>query len=118
MASNSREQYPSVDQDDAGDVSDSSYIPPDEPLGSHAFGTTAAEQREGEGFDRRSRHTQPEDVDNPGYDPELAGQLVQPGDEDVDMVDEEANVIAIDEERTGSDLSAEEAAMHVVDDRS
>lgn len=103
------------DQDLAGDGD--TYIPPDEPLGAKSFGTTLREEREGEGFARRMRHTQPEDVDNPGFDPTRAGQLVQPGDEDVDDIDDESNTIAIDQLRDSNDLSAEEAAMHVVDDR-
>lgn len=110
--------FNSEDQDPAGD-NEGGYTPPLEPLGVQSFGTTAAEERAGEGFGRRSEHTQREDVDNPGYDPTLAGQLVQPGDTDVDDIDDETNTIALDAGfGVEGDVSAEEAAMHIVDDQS
>jgi hypothetical protein len=119
MANNPDDIVSNEDQDDSVGDSDDTYIPPDEPLGSHSFGTTAAEERQGEGFARRTKHTNAEDIDNPAADPTRAGQLVQPGDTDVDDIDDETNVIAIDEGAgLEGDLSAEEAAMHVVEDRS
>jgi hypothetical protein len=110
--------FATEDQDDNVGDSDDTYIPPDEPLGSHSFGTTANEQREGEGFARRMKHTQSEDLDNPAADPTRAGQLVQRGDEDVDAFDDEAAAVASDQGEGLGDLSAEEAAMHVIEDRS
>jgi hypothetical protein len=45
------------------------------------------------------------------------GQLVQKGDGDVDDVDDESNTVALDEGfGTLEDQSAEEAAMHTVDE--
>jgi hypothetical protein len=119
MANNPKDVFSTEDQDENVGDSDNTYIPPDEPLGSHAFGTTLAEEREGEGFARRMKHTKSEFEDNPGADPTRAGQLVQPGDEDVDAYDDESNVIAVDQgEGFEGDYSAEEAAMHVIEDRS
>lgn len=117
MANNSKDVFSTEDQDaEVGDT-DNTYIPPDEPLGAQSFGTTSAEERSGEGFARRMKHTLSEDQDNPGADPTRAGQLVQPGDEDVDVFDDEATVIATDQgEGFEGDLSAEEAAMHVIED--
>lgn len=115
MANNS-DLFNSDDQDPAGDA-EGTYIPPDEPLGAQSFGTTRAEERQGEGFDRRSRHTTSEDVDNPSFDPTRVGQLVQPGDEDIDSWDDEATAVATDEGvGIEGDYSAEEAAMHIVAD--
>jgi hypothetical protein len=119
MANNPKDLFDSEDQDENIGDSDDTYIPPDEPLGSHSFGTTSTEERLGEGFERRTKHTKPEDQDNPAADPTRVGQLVQPGDEDVDAYDDESNVIAVDEgEGFEGDYSAEEAAMHVIEDRS
>jgi hypothetical protein len=45
------------------------------------------------------------------------GQLVQPGDGDVDEIDDEADAVALDEGFASYESQpAEEAAMHAVDD--
>jgi len=105
----------SAEQDSVGDGEDGGYIPPDEPMGVQSFGTTVAEQRAGESFDQRSRHTTNEFDEADLAEPiEEVGQLVAPGDEDVDASDTEAAVIAW-EQGAGDELSAEEAAMHTTE---
>ncbi len=107
--------FSSLDQDVAGDVDDDSWSPPDEPMGSHAYGTTLEEERAGEPFEIRDRHTLPEVGEHPySYTASRVGRLVQPGDEDVDDIDDESNVIAREQDDGGDD-SAEEAAMHATD---
>jgi hypothetical protein len=114
---NNPDLFNSEDQDPAGDA-EGTYIPPDEPLGSQSWGTTAEEEREGETFNQRSKHMNAED-DDMGNDSTRAGQLVQPGDEDVDGIDDESNTVALDEGfSVDGDYSAEEAAMHIVEDQS
>jgi len=109
------DQFNSLEQDVAGDVDDDSYVAPDEPMGVHAYGTTVAEQRSGETFDQRSKHTNPEfDGSELESDERKVGRMVQPGDEDVDLRDDEATVIALDQ-GSDDDMSAEERAMHETD---
>lgn len=104
------------EQDIAGDGPDSTWIPPDEPMGSHSHGITAAEQREGETFQQRDRHTDPEVFERGITEPVLpVGRLVQPGDEDVDVIDSEAGSLATDSGEDDGDMSAEEVAMHTTD---
>jgi hypothetical protein len=110
------DEFDYEDEDPAGDGETASYTAPDEPLGSHAFGTTSAEEREGESFDSRDRHTNPEVFERDAYVASDVGHLVQPGDEDVDAIDLETNTVAMDEGDDDEDLSAEEAAMHTTDD--
>ncbi len=84
--------------------------PHDSPLAAEGFGTTPAEQREGEELAGRLAREQPE-VAGPPDTSEQAGRLVAP-DEGV-REDTEKDMIARD---VGTDLggaSAEEAAMHV-----
>src|SRR5690348_8650947 len=95
VMANNPDLFNREDQDPAGDSEDT-YIAPDEPLGAQSWGITAAEEREGETFNQRSKHINAED-DDMGADPTRVGQLVQPGDEDVDDIDDETNTIAIDQ---------------------
>ncbi|MGL5858475.1 MAG: DUF5709 domain-containing protein [Angustibacter sp.] len=133
--------------DDRGltDPLDEGYSPPERPRGVEAFGTTFEEARRGETMDQRLAQEEPDLVagdpsgelltddpdENPdvalGIDPaddwsggevgyERAGRLVDP-DEGVRSDTEDALVgedVGID----GAAASAEEAAMHVVDERS
>src|SRR5688572_29969210 len=90
-------QFDYDQQDIAGDGPDSTWIPPDEPLGSHAHGLTAAEERMGETFQQRDKHTNPEVFETQeAVDESAVGRLLQPGDEDVDLTDEESNTVASD----------------------
>ncbi|MFJ8345550.1 DUF5709 domain-containing protein [Streptomyces sp. NPDC094153] len=113
------------------DVLDEGYSPPEKPLGVTKYGTTAAEQHEGESLDQRLAQEQPEESgaegdgvgDLPGgegepVDPEAggdrAGRLVAP-DESAhgDTTKEE---VAEDKGVDAGAAGAEEAAVHIVDD--
>ncbi len=101
--------FDSDTEDPAGDPPTGTYIAPDEPMGSHSHGTTAAEARRGETIADRQRHTEPEDLKD--SDADHLGSLVQQGDEDVDEPDADEAMLARVENDEG-DLSAEESAMH------
>ena len=89
---------------------DEGMLPPaDQP---HAV-PTAVEQRRGETLAERAGQELPED--NQLWE-ERPGQLLQPGDEDVDAFDDEKDVIAEIGGEEGEALSAEEAAMHITDE--
>ncbi len=111
--------------DDRGvdDVLDEGYSPPEAYRG-EGFGTTADEQLEGESWDERERQFEPEadpyevEGENVGGEvgSERAGRLVDPDEglgEDVekDLVGEDVGI-------DGAGSSAEEAAVHVIDDES
>lgn len=121
-----------LDERTYDDVLDEGYSPPEKPLGVTKYGTTAAEQHEGETLDQRLAQEVP-DVSEPAgdgvgdlpsgeggpVDPEAgdarAGRLVAP-DEGAhsDATKEEiAEDVGID----GGAAGAEEAAVHVVEDR-
>jgi hypothetical protein len=123
-----------VGSDNVDDVLDTSYSPPEKPLGSRNFGTTAWEERQDETIDQRLRQEEPDpalEVDDPlddGEDLELdeqadagrevgdvrAGRLVDPDEgahEDV-----EKDLVGSDVGIDGGAASAEEAAMHVIED--
>ena len=122
-------------------VYDTSYSPPEKPLGMTRFGTTNAEEAEGESLDQRLAQEVP--------DPNLAADLeASPSDENVDSVDntriededlrysevgdERAGRLVDPDEGLGADLekdlvgsdvgidegaaSAEEAAIHIIED--
>lgn len=129
--------------DDRGieDVLDEGYSPPERAREMFAFGTTAAEQRQGESIDQRVRQEVPDPnlaFDDPlddddervgGDDPdaidalddwlgdgevgdERSGRLVAPDQGTAE--DLEKDMIASDVGIDGAGASAEEAAMHVV----
>ncbi|SHL40545.1 DUF5709 domain-containing protein [Actinacidiphila paucisporea] len=111
-------------------VFDEGYSPPDRPLAVDEIGTTAAEQRSGESLDERLPRERPD------VQPDLDDGLGDASDTDGELVDPEAGemrsgrLVAPDEgvhERrdgmVGEDVgidggaaSAEEAAVHVVED--
>ncbi|MFI1920980.1 MULTISPECIES: DUF5709 domain-containing protein [unclassified Streptomyces] len=113
------------------DTLDEGWSPPEKPLGVTKYGTTAAEQHEGENLDRRLAQEVP-DVSEPAGDgvgdlpdgegepvdaeagDRRAGRLVAP-DEGAhpDAVKEEiAQDVGID----GGAAGAEEAAVHIVEE--
>ena len=113
------------------DPYDEGYSPPERPLEVDEFGTTAEEEREGESWDARLARELPdvqpgkgddlgdtEDTDGELVDDELgefrAGRLVAANEGIGDDTDDElyASDVGID----GGAASAEEAAVHVVDD--
>ncbi|MGW1560050.1 DUF5709 domain-containing protein [Streptomyces sp. NPDC002144] len=121
-----------VDERDYDDILDEGYSPPEKPLGVTRHGTTAAEQHDGESLDERLAEEVPDVTVPPGdevgdlpggegepVDPEAgadrAGRLVAPDEgAHVDTTKEEvASDVGID----GGAAGAEEAAVHVVEDR-
>lgn len=120
-----------LDERTYDDTLDEGYSPPEKPLGVTKYGTTAAEQHEGESLDQRLAQEVPDTAeplgdgvgDLPGgdgepVDPEAgdrrAGRLVAP-DEGAhpDAVKEE---IARDVGVDGGAAGAEEAAVHIVEE--
>jgi hypothetical protein len=104
--------------EDAEEPLDTGYSPPDYRPSATRYGTTAAEQAAGESLDQRLAQEEP-DIDGDilveaSSPAPRAGRLVAP-DEGAHDADE-PDVIALDVGRAGSAASAEEAAMHVVDE--
>ena len=130
--------------DDRGvdDLLDEGYSPPERPRGVDAFGTTLAEQRRGESLEQRLAHEEPDPanaVEDPlaetdmvgGDDPDAiaaeddylgdgevggrrSGRLVSP-DEGAHE-DAESEMVADDMGIDGGGSSAEEAAVHIIED--
>ena len=108
------------------DVLDEGYSPPEKPLGLDAFGTTAAEQREGETLDQRLAEEEPDPAFEEDDDAEIlddnevgrqrSGRLLAE-DEGVGE-DAEKDLVAFDIGIDGGAASAEEAAVHIVDEES
>jgi hypothetical protein len=96
---------------------DTSYSPPDREPKATRWGTTALEEQYGEPLDLRLAEEEP-DIDPDARDDELpdprAGRLVAP-DEGVHL-DDEPDEVAFDVGKAGSAASAEEAAVHIVDE--
>jgi hypothetical protein len=137
MTENNREDYGSYSVDDedqlqpqdtlndrgVDDLLDEGYSPPEKWSAGEGFGTTADEAVQGESLDQRVAQEEP-DVDPYAEDPEnvggpevgveRSGRLVAP-DEGAHQ-DEESELIAEDVGIDGSAASAEEAAVHTVDD--
>jgi hypothetical protein len=136
---------------DEANLYDTSWSPPDRPPGHGDFGTTLAEEREGEPLDLRLREEEPDvfeviaDEDDAeiatereAEDPVVRGSLIaEGGDTDVPAPsfeqqepragrlvaedegahpDAEADLVARDVGISGAAASAEEAAVHIVDD--
>jgi hypothetical protein len=123
-----------LDDDAVEDPLDTGIAPPDRWSGANRFGTTAAEQRAGESLDQLLAEEEP-DVDpyaepaqdedeltRRGYDSEpRSGRLVDRdpnGDagNEYSGADFEPDAVAWDAGIDGGGASAEEAAVHVVDD--
>jgi hypothetical protein len=130
--------------DDRGvdDLLDEGYSPPERSRGVDAFGTTLSEQRQGESIEQRLAHEEPDPsnaFEDPladsdmvgGDDPDAiaaeddffgnsevgdrrSGRLVAP-DEGAHL-DTESDMLATDVGIDGGGSSAEEAAMHIIDD--
>ena len=98
---------------------DEGMIPPrDHPQGVEEFGITAAEQRTGEPIADRVLREEPdfdESTVGQAADEAIGGRLLEPGSEDVDVLDEEKDSIATLVTDGEDGLSAEEAAMHITD---
>jgi hypothetical protein len=97
------------------DVLDEGYSPPDRPRSNH-FGETPWEEVHGESFDQRLSQEEPEEWDGDPLeraDSSRAGRLVS----DADAIDGRQNdTFAQDQGIDGAGASAEEAAVHVVEE--
>jgi hypothetical protein len=108
---------------DPDETLDSGYSPPESYRG-EGFGTTADEALQGESIEERERQEEPEadpyaEVDDDVLDDgevgtERAGRLVDPDggigpDEEKDLVGDDVGI-------DGAASSAEEAAVHIVED--
>ncbi|MFH8804166.1 DUF5709 domain-containing protein [Streptomyces sp. NPDC017936] len=122
-----------LENDGVADPLDRGWSPPERPWAVEHDGVTAAERRQGETLDQRLAEELPELVapdgdglgDTDGTDGELldnevgsarSGRLVAP-DEGAHE-DEESALIATDVGIDGAAASAEEAAVHIVDEES
>jgi hypothetical protein len=108
--------------DNPDETLDSGYSPPESYRG-EGFGTTADEALQGESLDERLRQEEPEadpyaepgeDLDDGEVGTERAGRLVDPDegfgeDTEKDLVGEDVGI-------DGAAASAEEAAVHVIDE--
>ncbi len=92
------------------------WDPPDREPKNTRYGTTLEEQREGESLDQRLAQEEPDigEGDAPEIDDTRAGRLVEP-DEGAHS-DTEGAAVATDVGPAGYASSAEEAAVHVVDE--
>lgn len=110
-----------------GDVEGVLIAPRDHAIAADDFGTTGAEERDGESLDGRLNRELPEvmteatvattpqgdDLDTPFHDPESVGEIVQ--DDEGAHPDTTAELVAR-EVGTGGSESAEEQAMHIAPD--
>jgi hypothetical protein len=116
-----------LDDDRVEDPLDTGYEPADRWSGANRFGTTAAEERQGESLDQLLAEEEP-DVDpyaeggddedelvRRGYEEDpRAGRLV--ADDAGNGPDDEPDSVAWDAGVDSGAATAEEAAVHVVDD--
>ncbi|MFF3695706.1 DUF5709 domain-containing protein [Streptomyces sp. NPDC002221] len=112
--------------DRGADPYDEGWSPPERPLAVNHVGTTAQEQHDGESLDQRLAEEVPDpeiDLGDDEEDQELAdaevgdqraGRLVAP-DEGAHE-DAEKDMLASDMGIDGAGASAEEAAVHLIDD--
>jgi len=116
-----------LDDDRVADPLDTGVAAADRWAGANRFGTTAAEERSGESLEQRLSEEEPdvdpyaEAVDDEdeltrrGYEREArAGRLV--AEDEGFGEDEESDAVAWDVGVDGGGASAEEAAIHVIDD--
>jgi Family of unknown function (DUF5709) len=137
MSETSREDYGSYSVDDEDqlqfsdtldergvpDLLDEGYSPPERWSAGEGFGTTAAEALLGESLAQRLAQEEPdidpyaepvEYVDGPQVGRDRAGRLLAP--DEGSHFDLEEALVAIDVGIDGGAATAEEAAVHVVDD--
>ncbi|MCX4572926.1 DUF5709 domain-containing protein [Streptomyces sp. NBC_01571] len=120
-----------LDADGVGDPLDRGWSPPERPWAVEHSGVTASERRHGETLDQRLAEELPDVVEPDGdgigdypdgdgepLDNEVgaarSGRLVAPAEGAHE--DEESGLIATDVGIDGAAASAEEAAMHIVDE--
>ncbi|MFD7661121.1 DUF5709 domain-containing protein [Streptomyces sp. NPDC059788] len=120
-----------LDEPDYDDMLDQGYSPPEKPLAVNRTGTTASEQRDGESLDERLAREEPDvrppDGDGIGDQQDADGEPVdgQVGDERAGRMTgtDEGDALRLRNDEIGRDVgidggaaSAEEAAVHIVDD--
>jgi hypothetical protein len=103
------------------DVLDEGYSPPEKWSAAERFGNTPFEEATGESLEQRLAQEEPETTDDDGEyldDGEVgtarAGRLVDPNEGIGE--DEDAELFGSDVGIDGAGASAEEAAVHIVDD--
>ncbi|GAA2581596.1 DUF5709 domain-containing protein [Winogradskya consettensis] len=116
-----------LDDNRVGDPLDVGYEPADAYAGADRFGTTAAEARQGESLDQLLSEEEP-DIDPYADDDTDEDELIRRGDDSEPRSgrliaddeglgpDEEADSVAYDAGIDSGAASAEEAAIHIVDD--
>ncbi|MEU3721707.1 DUF5709 domain-containing protein [Streptomyces sp. NPDC031705] len=112
-----------LDTPNLDDILDTAFVPPDRPLAVDETGTTAAEQHTGESLDQRLAREEPEvsaEEETPDETgeaslagPDRAGRLTSV---DEGAPDRHISVLARDVGIDGGAASAEEAAVHVVEE--
>ncbi|MFJ3634038.1 DUF5709 domain-containing protein [Streptomyces sp. NPDC090112] len=112
-----------LDEPDLDDTLDTAYVPLDRPLAVDGRGTTAAEQRAGETLDQRLARERPEVSDEDEARDESGDALLAGADRAGRLmaVDDAGprrhiSVLARDVGIDGGAASAEEAAVHVVEE--
>jgi hypothetical protein len=103
-----RDQWLSGTEDEADPA------PLDHPQGVDEWGTTAREEELGESLEMRQRREVPDRPERP--DPYLSRSLVDPVVGDAGGIDDEPDLVAELDDSPEDTLSAEEAAVRVVDD--
>jgi hypothetical protein len=113
------------DLNDAASDDEGIMAPRDHPRAESHWGITADEMRRGESVALRATQEQPEvspddidlsDADDDALLGDLAvGPLLQPGDEDVDVEDDDPTMTATAGSTDGIALAPEEAAMHITE---
>ena len=96
-----------------GDTGVADMPMPDRPLGADEWGITDMEERMGESLDRRLAREEPDVPARAGDD---GGRRFSEPGADVDYEDVEAASVADDDIGRYDTASAEEAAMHVIDE--
>jgi hypothetical protein len=109
-----------------GDVLDEGYVTPENWSPAQGFGNTPAEMRQGENLEQRVQQEQPETVkDDTPWNPDPSEQREVGNKRAGRLVDAQGGVPGEDKvsEAVGRDVgidggaaSAEEAAMHIIDD--
>lgn len=107
------------------DVLDEGYVPPDRWSPAQGYGNTPSEEARGESLDQRLKQEEPDfdpskdtwsddDLEDGEVGGHRSGRLIAP--DEGSGFDDESAAIATDMGIDGGAASAEEAAMHVVDE--
>ncbi len=115
--------YDTLDDRGVDDILDEGIVPNQKWSPGQGFGNTAAEQREGETLEQRLAQEEPdidplaaeeEHLEDDQVGDERAGRLVAP--DEGSHEDAETDAVAFDVGIDGAGATAEEAAMHVVEE--